>query len=106
MHAPWLCHASYFLVRTGVCTQVPNGCRHMAGTHTCDTRVGNSGSPLFQPTGSSKDDWVVRALHFAGLLDRKYNLAIPIDDELFQWLDCYRLGNPVCLPASYMLPLV
>lgn len=87
---------------SGPMMQAPNGCRHRASTHTCDTRIGNSGSPLFQPGGMSKNDWVVRALHFAGLLDGRYNLAIPIDDELFQWLNCYRLAETSCLPAMYL----
>jgi V8-like Glu-specific endopeptidase len=84
---------------------VTDGCSHYASSHTCDTRIGNSGSPLFEVNERSRDQWVIRAVHFAGLTDERYNLATPIDDKLFQWIDCHRTGKPVCSPAAFMTPL-
>lgn len=85
--------------------QVTDGCSHMASQHTCDTRVGNSGSPLFEVNGSERSKWLVRAVHFAGLQDASYNLAIPIDDNLFQWMECYRSAEPSCAPSDFLVPL-
>ena len=85
--------------------QVRNGCKHDASAHTCDTKVGNSGSPLFQADGINRSKWLIRAVHFAGLKDSAYNLAIPIDDTIFQWIDCYRAGNTACL-ANDLMPVI
>lgn len=64
--------------------------------------MGNSGSPLFEAGSERRSQWLVRAVHFAGLRDASYNLAIPIDDDLFQWIDCYRRKQPSCTSASLL----
>lgn len=83
--------------------QVRNGCDHDASSHKCDTKVGNSGSPLFEASDVNRTKWLVRAVHFAGLRNSQYNLAIPIDDALFRWMECYRTGQAECA-ASSILP--
>eukprot|EP00892_Ulva_mutabilis_P000239 jgi/Ulvmu1/10215/UM060_0015.1 len=81
---------------------VRNGCDHSASSHKCDTKVGNSGSPLFEASDVNRTKWLIRAVHFAGLRNSEYNLAIPIDDMLFKWMECYRTGQPECA-ANVML---
>lgn len=58
---------------------------------------------MFQADGTDRSKWLIRAVHFAGLKDAAYNLAIPIDDTIFQWIDCYRqAGNTACLANDLM----
>lgn len=78
---------------------------HEASSHTCDTKVGNSGSPLFEADDSDRSKWLIRAVHFAGLRDSTYNLAIPIDDNLFQWINCYETGQSACA-ANDIMPVL
>jgi hypothetical protein len=85
--------------------QIADACSHVASVHTCDTMIGNSGSPLFETIAGNRSEWLVRAVHFAGLQDSSHNLAIPIDDDLFQWIDCYRRKQPSCAPATFMKTL-
>lgn len=82
--------------------QVRNGCDHTASSHKCDTKVGNSGSPLFEASDVNRTKWLVRAVHFAGLRNSQYNLAIPIDDTIFRWMECYRTGQTDCAATSVL----
>lgn len=88
-----------------VLTQVADSCKHVASAHKCDTKVGNSGSPLVQYVDGPVKDWHIRAIHFAAMQDAAYNLAIPIDDQMLSWLECYKQNRTDCAASTWLAPV-
>jgi V8-like Glu-specific endopeptidase len=71
----------------------------------CDTKVGNSGSPLVQHVDGPVEDWHIRGVHFAAMKDGEYNLAIPIDDQMLSWMECYKQNRTDCAASTWLAPV-